>query len=47
METKPQHQVEPSNSAARSEWIEPIVTLLSAGDAEASDINGTDGIATS
>lgn len=47
METKPQHQVEHSNSAARSEWVEPVVTLLSAGDAEASDIMGADGIATS
>ena len=47
METKPQHQVEPGNSAARSEWVEPVVTLLSAGDAEGADTNGIDGIATS
>ncbi len=47
METKPQHQVEPSNSAALSEWVEPVVTLLSAGEAEGADISGTDGINTS
>lgn len=47
MENKPQYQVEPSNSAARSEWVEPAVTRLSAGEAEASDINGSDGTFTS